>query len=167
MKNIRKKCFETNSSSTHAVCVDFNSIDENIKCPDCLIEDGKIVLKHRDIINRRVENNWIKFDTFVQRLYYLIGYTNDLECNDFEASKRVCRIVSEYFNMPVVNLTDIDNRIWSISDCEDDMDHFWVRASDEDIRHFLFGTRSCINITPLGTEANYNYNWKPSDDIDI
>ena len=164
MKTIRYNCFETNSSSTHALCVDRKSIDYNIKCPECLIENGKIILKHRNnILESRIENKFIKFDTFIQRLYYLIGYTNDLQYNDFEQSKRVCRIVSEYFNMPVENLTDDNNRIWGKSDAEDEMDKFYVRASDEDIKYFLFGKRSCVNITPLGTEPNYNFDWKPEN----
>lgn len=163
MKLIRYKCFETNSSSTHAICIDRESIDYNIKCPECLIENGKIVLKHRDIINPNVENDYVKFDTFIQRLYYLIGYTNDLglDLNNFEASNRVCKIVSEYFNIPVENLTDNDNRIWGIVDAAEEMDHFYVRASDEDLKYFLFGKRSCVNISPLGTTSIYNFDWKP------
>ena len=165
MKKIRNNCFETNSSSTHALCIDRECIDYNIKCPECLIEDGKIVLKHRNIINPNIENNYIKFDTFIQRLYYLIGYTNDLgiSLNNFEASDRVCRIVSEYFNMPVENLTDDHNRIWGIVDSEEEMDHFYIRATDDDIKYFLFGKRSCVNISPLGTTSIYDFNWKPEN----
>ena len=102
MKQIRHKCFETNSSSTHALCIGYN-FNNNIPKPDRLMKDGKIVLKYDDdnIIHEYNSSNIRDTITrFDERLYYLIGCANELDDN-YKQTERICRIVEDYFHIKV------------------------------------------------------------------
>lgn len=164
-KKIRNKCFETNSSSTHSLVIAGERLN-NIELPKNMIENGVFVIKQKYCpitFKYSVDNCYIKYKTFVEKLYYLAGYCLyiDMFREDDYFTSKIEKIVSEYFNIPVKICRDKENKIWHCDGSEDELDSFILYSTDDDIRNFLFNSKSCVNIKPLGSPRENDPDWEP------
>lgn len=158
MKQIRHKCFETNSSSTHALCIGYN-FNNNIPKPERLIENGNIVLKYdlSDILHDYNQSNIRdQITNFDEKLYYLIGCANELNDN-FKQTERICKIVEDYFHIKV-KFDKGSDKVYALSDSNlEEIGNFLSHATDEDIKNFLFCDDSLVNIVPIGDDQYYGF----------